>query len=428
MISVEEHRDRILAAVRRLAPRRVALEEALGCVLAEDVTAALSLPGFTNSAMDGYAVRSADVAGAKESSPLDLPVAGDIPAGSTARLSLARGQALRIMTGAPLPEGADAVVPVEATDGGMITVSIRLAAEPGRHLRHAAEDVRTGEVVLEAGTLVGPGQLALAAAAGRSQSVVVPRPRVTVLSTGDELVSLGTEPGYGQIVDSNSPMLVAALRVIGALPRQVSAVADDAESFRATLQAAVADSDAVVTTGGVSMGAYDTVKEVLSQVGAMRFDKVAMRPGMPQGFGVLTDGVLADGVPADRVPADAVSSHAEPVGREVPVFTLPGNPVSALVSFHVFVHPALRAMAGLPAGHVGGFRAVAAHDWASMPGRAEYARVVVAEGKARLAGGQGSHMLGALAAANALAVVPADLAVVPAGLELECLPLLGTEI
>jgi molybdopterin molybdotransferase len=428
MISVEEHRDRILAAVRRLPPREVVLEEALGCVLAEDVTAALSLPGFTNSAMDGYAVRSADVAGASESSPLELPVAGDIPAGSTTRLSLAPGQALRIMTGAPLPEGADAVVPVEATDGGMTTVSIRLAAEPGRHLRHAAEDVRTGEVVLEAGTLVGPGQLALAAAAGRHHAVVVPRPRVTVLSTGDELVSLGTEPGFGQIVDSNSPMLVAALRVIGALPRQVSGVADDAESFRATLEAAVADSDAVVTTGGVSMGAYDTVKEVLSRVGAMRFDKVAMRPGMPQGFGVLTDGVLTDGVLADAVPADAVSSHAEPVGREVPVFTLPGNPVSALVSFHVFVHPALRAMAGLPAGLVGGFRAVAAHDWASMPGRAEYARVVVAEGKARLAGGQGSHMLGALAAANALAVVPADLAVVPAGLELECLPLLGTEV
>jgi molybdopterin molybdotransferase len=403
MISVEEHRNRVLDTVHPISPVEVPLGDALGCVLTDDITAALSLPGFTNSAMDGYAVRSVDVVGAADASPVVLRVAGDIPAGATRRQSLAPGRALRIMTGAPLPEGADAVVPVEATDGGLDTVSIRLAAEVGRHLRHAGEDVRAGDLVLHAGTLVGPGQLALAAAAGCDRVVVRPRPRVAVLSTGDELVPVGRTPRFGQIVDSNGPMLVAAVRAGGAVAHHASAVADDADSFGAALEGALTDADAVVTTGGVSMGAYDTVKEVLSQVGTMRFDRVAMRPGMPQGFGVLGE-------------------------REVPVFTLPGNPVSSLVSFHVFVHPALRTMAGLPAGAIGRFRAVAAHDWHSLPGRAEFVRVVVENGAARLAGGQGSHVLGALAAANALALVPADVTVVPAGTELECLPLLGTEV
>lgn len=401
MITVEEHRQRILGTVRPLPAAEVGLTDALGCALAREVRAAISLPGFTNSAMDGYAVRSADVAGASESVPVVLPVAGDIPAGSTARVSLEPGQALRIMTGAPLPEGADAVVPVEETDGGTEAVSIRLAAEVGRHLRHAGEDVRAGEPLLAAGTRLGPGHLALLAAAGHSRVRVGPRPRVVVISTGDELVEVGGMPGFGQVVDSNSLMLVAASRAAGAEPVQISSVADDAQTLESVLAAQLLHADAVVTTGGVSMGAYDTVKEVLSKVGTMQFDKVAMRPGMPQGFGVLGQ-------------------------REVPVFTLPGNPVSALVSFHVFVLPALRSMAGLPVPALTGPRAVAAHDWPSVAGKVEFSRVVVADGRARLAGGQGSHMLGAMAQANALAVVPAELSGVTAGQELDCLPLLGT--
>ena len=401
MITVEEHRERILATVRTLPAVDMGLLDALGCALAEDVTAAISLPGFTNSAMDGYAVRSADVAAASESSPVVLPVGGDIPAGSTARLVLEPGQALRIMTGAPLPDGADAIVPVEETDSGTEAVSIRLAAEVGRHLRHVGEDVRAGAPLLSAGTRLGPGQVALLAAAGHGRVRAVPRPRVVVVSTGNELVEVGGVPGFGQIVDSNSLMLVAASRAAGAVPGQVSSVADDAAALESVLAAQLLRADALVTTGGVSMGAYDTVKEVLSKVGTMQFDRVAMRPGMPQGFGVLGE-------------------------RDVPVFTLPGNPVSALVSFHVFVLPALRAMAGLSVPPLAVSRAVAAHEWQSVAGKVEFARVVVADGRARLAGGQGSHMLGAMADANALAVVPAELAVVPAGQELDCLPLLGT--
>ncbi|HET8600062.1 MAG TPA: gephyrin-like molybdotransferase Glp [Segeticoccus sp.] len=401
MISIEEHLDRILQAVHQLPPREEELLAGRGCVLAEDVASPVALPGFTNSAMDGYAVRAADVSGATGAAPVTLPVLGDIPAGSTERHTMSAGECWRIMTGAPLPGGADAVVPVELTDRGLEQVRIDAAVTAGRHVRPQGEDVAVGDVVLQAGTLLGPRQVAVLAAVGRDRVRVVPWPRVVVLSTGDELIEPGQTPGFGQVVDSNGLMLTAAVAAVGAPVRRIGRVRDDDQSFRDALADALEGADALVTTGGVSAGAYDTVKAVLSRSGTVQFDQVAMQPGKPQGFGVLADG-------------------------RVPVFTLPGNPVSALVSFEVFVAPALRQMAGQPA-EPPTLEAVAGHDWSSPEGRTQFARVVLrregADGvdwTADLAGGQGSHVLGGLAAAHALAVIPAEVTQVHAGDQVTC--------
>jgi len=406
VITVQEHLSRIVESVQRLPPIGLDLLEAQGCVLAQDVTSEVSLPGFRNSAMDGYAVHAADLAAAGDAAPVVLPVAGDIAAGNTQTLSLAPGQSMRIMTGAPMPDGADAVVPVELTDGGLTTVTVSASVFAGQHVREAGEDVQAGDVVMSQGTRLGPRQIALLAAVGTGEVRVTPRPRVVVISTGDELIEPGTRPGFGQVVDSNGLMLTAAVRALDCIPFRVGCVPDDAQTFLSTIESQLRRADAVITTGGVSMGAYDTVKEVLSAVGTMRFDKVAMQPGMPQGFGVIGEG-------------------------EIPVFTLPGNPVSALVSFEVFVAPALRLMAGRPQHETSMVSAVAAHDWAVPAGKVQYARVLLShesshEGlrhTAAIAGFQGSHALGSLAVANALAVIPAEVTSVRAGDQVSCHPL-----
>ncbi|GAB3692306.1 molybdotransferase-like divisome protein Glp [Angustibacter aerolatus] len=401
MISVEEHLARCLDRVRPLEPIELGLLEAQGCVLAEDVASPVDLPGFDNSGMDGYAVHVADVAGAAEA-PVRLPVGGDVPAGVTRQSTLPRGQAVRIMTGAPVPEGAEAVVPVEATDGGVREVEVRSPTTPGAHVRRAGIDVRRGEVVLTRGTVLGPAQLALAAAVGRARLVVHPPPRVVVLSTGSELVDPGTVPGFGQVVDSNGVMLTAACIDAGARPYRVGVVADDASTFLRVLHDQLVRADLVVTTGGVSAGAYDTVKEVLRELGTVWFGQVAMQPGKPQGFGTVGP-------------------------DETPIFTLPGNPVSSFVSFEVFVRPAIRKLAG----HTGLFRrsekARALDAFSSPAGRLQLARGELgtdADGHrvVRLVGtGQGSHVLGGLARAGALVVVPEDVTRVEPGDELRCL-------
>ena len=407
MITVQEHLARIVETVQRLPATALDLLDAQGCVLARDVVTEVALPGFRNSAMDGYAVRSADLAGAGEGTPVTLPVAGDIAAGNTEVLRLTPGQSMRIMTGAPMPDGADAVVPVEHTDGGVSRVLVSAPAPVGQHVRQAGEDVAVGDLVMSAGTRLGPRQIALLAAVGTGQVAVTPKPRVVVISTGDELIEPGTSPGFGQVVDSNGLMLTAAVRALGCIPIRIGGVRDDAEAFRSTIETQLLGADAVITTGGVSMGAYDTVKEVLSTVGTMRFDKVAMKPGMPQGFGVLGE-------------------------QEVPVFTLPGNPVSAMVSFEVFVAPALRLMAGRPQQEAALVTAVATHDWQAPAGKVQFARIMLSRNasglqpgdrpgyRATIAGLQGSHALGSLAAANALAVIPADVTSVRAGDLVSC--------
>jgi len=402
VITVEEHLSRIVGTVHRLPSIGLNLLDAQGCVLAQDVTSDVPLPGFTNSAMDGYAVHAADLAAAGEDAPVTLPVVHDIAAGNTQALSLAPGQSMRIMTGAPMPRGADAVVPVERTDGGLAKVTFLASVSVGASVRQAGDDVTAGDLVMRDGTRLEPRQIALLAAVGTGRVLVTPKPRVVVISTGDELIEPGIRPGFGQVVDSNGLMITAAVRALDCIPFRVGCVRDDPHTFLSTIESQLLRADAVITTGGVSMGAYDTVKEVLSRVGTMRFDKVAMQPGMPQGFGVLGE--------------DAV-----------PVFTLPGNPVSAMVSFEVFVAPALRLMAGRPQHETSLVTAVVSDGWTAPPGKVQFARVVLSRNgsgySVAIAGLQGSHALGSLAGANALAVIPADVTSVRVGDQVRCHPL-----
>jgi molybdopterin molybdotransferase len=406
MISVEEHLTRCLAAVGPLPVEPIPLLRARGRVLAADVASPLALPGFDNSAMDGFAVRAADVGAAAGGPPVVLPVAGEIAAGTGRPEPLASGAAARIMTGAPLPEGADAVVPVEWTggwaDGG--TVSVARAPQPGAYVRRAGEDVGPGEIVVPAGTILTSRHVALLAAVGCADVPVHRAPRVTVLSSGSELVPPDRPVGFGQVHDSNGYGLAAAAEALGASARYLGIVPDDAGAVRAALAAAADGSDLVLTSGGVSAGVYDTVKEVLTALGSVRFDRVAMQPGMPQGFGTIAAGT--------------------------PVFTLPGNPVSSMVSFEVFVRPVLRALAGVPEPAARPqVVAVAAAGWTSPSARCQFARAVLAPDPAggrpavRPVGAQGSHLVADLAAATCLAVVPEGVADVRVGDEVLCLPL-----
>ncbi|WP_103944393.1 molybdotransferase-like divisome protein Glp [Thermomonospora echinospora] len=395
MRTVDEHLAEILGAVPLLAPIDLALLEAEGALLAEPVSAPIPLPPFDNSAMDGYAVVSTDVASASEDSPVTLPVVGDVAAGDTGVSAIRPGLCLRIMTGAPMPAGADAVIPVEWTDGGTVSVRITRPAPPGHYIRRAGEDVQAGQVVLEPGVRLRAPQLGMLAAVGRARVSVRPRPRVVVLSTGDELREPGSEPAFGQIWDSNSFMLTGAVNESEGVGIRAGALTDAPEKVREALEDQLIRADAIITTGGVSMGARDAVKEALT--GTLTFTKVAMRPGKPQGFGLL---------------------------HGIPIFTLPGNPVSAYVSFQVFVRPALLAMQGLPPEPPGAGTAVLTEEVRSPAGLRHYLRGRLSSGEdgdlaVTPAGAQGSHQMGALAAADALIVVPEERDIVPAGERVE---------
>ncbi|MEU3251269.1 gephyrin-like molybdotransferase Glp [Streptomyces sp. NPDC006997] len=422
MWSVDEHLDDILATVRPLDPIELQLLDAQGCVLVDDITVPVSLPPFDNSSMDGYAVRVADIAGASEEYPAALEVVGDVAAGAAEPLHVGPGQAARIMTGAPLPPGAETVVPVEWTDGGLgegpVTgmrarslapeaasgqVQVYRAAEARAHVRARGSDVKEGDRALAAGTVLGPPQISLLAAIGRGTVRVRPRPRVVVLSTGSELVQPDTELAPGQIYDSNSFALTAAARDAGAIAYRVGAVADDAETLRTTIEDQLVRADLMVTTGGVSVGAYDVVKEALSYVGdedepgsGVEFRKLAMQPGKPQGFGS--------------------------VGPDhTPLLALPGNPVSSYVSFELFVRPAIRALMGLADVHRPRARARLTADkpLTSPKGRRQFLRGRYADGAVTPVGGAGSHLVAALARADALIVVPEAVTAVEPGGEVE---------
>ena len=388
MRSVEEHRRVVAGLINPRPPVSLPLADALGLVLADDVVAPLSLPGFDNSAMDGYAVLATDVAPAGENTPVRLPVAEDIPAGRTDIPTLAAGTAHRIMTGAPLPAGATAVVPVEATDGATDTVTIRSAPREGQHVRRAGEDVTAGTTVLRAGQVVTPATLGLAAALGLGELTVVPRQRVLVVSTGTELVGPGVPLQPGQIYESNGVMLAAAVRDAGADVAASPMTGDDVDAFRETLRGHVADADLILTTGGVSAGAYEVVKDALGGSGDVEFVKVAMQPGMPQGAGRL------DGVP---------------------VVTLPGNPVSALVSFEVFVRPALRVAMGRPDAERPRREAVLTEDLTSPRGKRQFRRGVLDGDAVTSYGPPASHHLRWLASANCLLELGEDVDSVNAG-------------
>jgi molybdopterin molybdotransferase len=407
MRSVEDHLALALATVRVLPAIELALPDALDCVLAVPTESAVSLPGFDNSSMDGYAVVAADLEGASDGSPVVLPVVGDLPAGVRDVPAMSRGSAVRIMTGAPVPQGADAVVPVEQTDAGTVRVAIHQVPRQGQHIRRVGEDVVAGQALVPAGTRLTPRHLGLLAATGHHRVRVHPRPRVVVMSTGSELVDPGRPLRQGQIYESNSYALAAAVSDMGAIAYRAPVVTDDARAFVDALEDQTMRADAIITTGGVSAGAYDTVKEVLSRVGTVDFAKVAMQPGMPQGLGRVGDRAHDDGEAG------------------VPIFTLPGNPVSAYVSFEVFVRPALRRMMGESSLHRPLVRATASRGWASPNGKRQFTRVLV-EGAvggytAAPVGGQGSHLVADLSVANALAVVPEEVTRVEEGDTVRCM-------
>ncbi len=397
--SVDEHLAGILGAVRLLDAHESALGDALGRTLAEPVHARVDIPGFDNSAMDGFAVRAADVRTASADRPVLLRVVADLPAGSPLDPPLQPGEAARIMTGAPVPADADAVVPFEDTAhglaGGLGEAAVLVPPRPGAHLRRRAEDLAAGTAVVSAGALLGALQLGAAAAAGVDRVRVRRAPRMAVISTGSELVPPGTPLQRGQIPESNSHLLAGLVVQAGAELALRASVPDDLDALREVLaRADAAGVDAVITSGGVSAGAYEVVKDTLA--GTLEFAKVAMQPGKPQGFGMLPSGAL--------------------------MFALPGNPVSVAVSFEAFVRPALLAMQGRTLLHRPVLRLPAAQAWRTPPGRRQYLPAAIdrtdpARWRVRpaTAGGSGSHLAGGLAQAEAYAVVAEHVQAVAAG-------------
>ncbi|OLF09382.1 molybdopterin molybdenumtransferase [Actinophytocola xinjiangensis] len=390
-LSVDDYRARITALVARTPVVATPLADCVGLVLAEDLVSPVPLPPFDNSAMDGYAVRAADVAAAGEDGAVALPVAADIPAGRTDVVPLEAGTAHRIMTGAPIPPGADAVVKVEDTDGGQERVVVRASVAPGTHVRRLGEDVAAGATVLGAGTVLGPPQLGLASAVGRADLPVHRRVRVLVLATGTELVEPGKPLLHGQIYESNSALLAAAVREIGGEPTVLRFVPDDVAVFRETVAAHAAGADLLVTSGGVSAGAYEVVKDALAGQG-VEFLRVAMQPGGPQGCGRF------DGLP---------------------VVTLPGNPVSTALSFELFLRPALLAAMGHRRVERPRATARTTVELRSPAGKRQYRRGRHSGGSVTPVGGPGSHLLASFAASDCLIAVPEDVTVVPAGEQVE---------
>ena len=389
MISLDEARAHVLDRVSVLAPQRTAVADALGLVLAEAVTSPGDVPPFANTAMDGYAVRAADLAGAAAHHPVRLPVVAEVAAGHPVPRALQAGEAMRIFTGAPMPDGADAVVVVEQTerldDGD--TVAVLTEVEAGLHVRPAGDDLNAGDAVFGPGDVLGPGHLGVLSGLGAVTVQAHPRARVGVLSTGDELVPPGQPLGPGQIYDSNRVALLALVDQVGGTPVDLGLVPDDEGAVTDALQAAAASCDVVLTSGGVSMGDIDLVKIVLGRIGDLRWMQIAIRPAKPFAFATVGE-------------------------RATPVLGLPGNPVSSMVSFELLARPVLRKRSGHRVVLRPTRPAVAGEALRRRSdGRVHYVRVTVdVDGQGRLvvrsSGAQGSHHLTAMARADGLAVLP----------------------
>lgn len=404
LVALTEHLETVLHATEPLEPIALPVIEALGMRLAADVVARSALPTADNSAMDGYAVRRDDVRDASVEAPVRLRVVGDVPAGSAENPAFGPGECVRVMTGAPVPASADAVVPFEATTLGTAVderppheIEVTSDHRFGANIRRAGEDVAEGELVVASGTVLGARGVSAAVAAGVARVHVVPSPRVAIIATGDELVDVGEPLERGQVHDSNTPLVAGLVVEAGGRVAQLERARDDPAAFEATLRRAASVADVVVTTGGASVGAFDVARRSLDGRG-IAFSRVAMQPGKPQGFGRL------DG--------------AGPL-----VFCLPGNPVSVFASFEAFVRPALRKLAGFEGAAHAERPGVAAEGWPCPLGRLQLMPVrtlwVGADGRATVApaasGGSGSHLVASLARADALAIVPADVTEVRAG-------------
>ncbi len=401
--SVDEHLASVLAGIGSMSPIEMALLDAQGLLLAENVVTEVPLPGFDNSAMDGYAVRAVDTRAASPDNPVQLPVTGDVVAGTKSRSGMGPGLSVRIMTGAPIPAGADAVIPLERTDRGVAKVTISEPILSGECIRRAGEDLAAGAPALSAGAAIGPQQIALLAAVGRDRVLVRPRPRVIVLSTGSELIEVGQQPGFGEVPDANSYLIAAAARDAGADAYRLGIVPDDHSKLLDVLESQLLRADVLITTGGVSMGAFDIVKQALTELGTVDFVRVAMQPGRPQGFGFL--------------------------GDHVPIFCLPGNPVSALVSFEIFARPAIRKLLGKRQLQRATVQAMAIERVESPVGIRQYRRGVLhreANGaySVSFVGGPGSHLIASMASANCLVVIDEDVSEVVAGSRVTVIPLL----
>jgi molybdopterin molybdotransferase len=392
LVPVEEARGRVLEAVKPLQPLELPLTEAYGCVLAQGVVAERDIPDFASSAMDGYAVRSSEIAGATPEAPVELRVVGRAAIGERPEGTVGGGEAFQIATGAPVPAGADTIVPVENCEVEGDRVRILAPFPEGKHVRPAGEDVRSGETLVQAGRRLQAPELGLLATAGASHPLVHPRPRVVVLSTGDELIPPTQEPGYGQVRDSNAYTLFAALREAGAVPTLAGIVRDDVDAFKDLVFSHLLQADAFVSSGGVSVGERDVVKAAFFRRGEVDFYRVAMQPGMPQGFGQVE-------------------------GK--PYFGLPGNPVSVFVSFEVFIRPALMKMMGRRQLYRPEVMARLEEDVTGPRGKTQFARVRVRRTEegwtAAPTGGRGSNLIATVARANGLAIVPAGVQTAPAG-------------
>jgi molybdopterin molybdotransferase len=391
LLSVPEAQARILARVRRGAAEAVSLDAALGRVLAVDVVAVRDVPLFTNSAMDGYAVRSADTAGASTDAPVSLVVIGVQAAGDAGSLDLGPGQVVAITTGAPLPVGADAVVRLEETDGGTERVAIHAAVLAGAHVRYRGETLRAGATMLSAGTLLGPGPIAVLAAIGQASPTVVRRPRIAVLSTGNELVPPGQDANAAHIPDANGPMLAALIAHYGGIVVPLGIARDTPEEIGRALDSAD-NVDLIITTGGVSVGAYDAVRDVIASRGVLDFWQVAMRPGRPTAFGMI---------------------------GETPILALPGNPVAAFVAFHLFARPAIARMLGVMPEAPPTVPVRLAQAIANRGGHQTYLRARIEETptgrEAYIVADQGTGNVVGLAYADALVVVPEGIRTIELG-------------
>ncbi|WP_344294288.1 molybdopterin-binding protein [Agromyces neolithicus] len=401
--TVDAHLARVLGAVHPLAPVDEPLTAAHGRVLAVDVRSRLDIPRFDNSAMDGYAVRHSDVAAASAGHPVTLRVVAEVAAGGADDPAIGPGEAVHIMTGAPLPSSADAVVPIEHTDAGRDTVIVSVPPRIGAHVRRAGEDLRAGDPVLAAGVRLTAARVSALAAAGHARVVVQATPRVGVVSTGSELVTPGHPLARGQIPESNSLLLAGLVRGAGGDVAHIATVPDDESVLDDELARCLdAGLDLIVLSGGVSVGAHDVVRAALGELRTVGFHTIAMQPGKPQAFGMLRRD--------DETP--------------IPVFGLPGNPVATAVSFEAFVRPALRRLQGAADVHRPRIVAVAAESWRVPRAKVQYMPVAVvtpAEAgppgsavdtrprvRPATSGGSGSHLVGGLAAADGYAIVPAE--------------------